>query len=373
MSRLVSWFVPPFRFAIIGTGTIAPTHAKALRALPETELVAVHDLEPDRAEKFGREFGAEPRTWEQILADVSIDAVILCTPSGTHADQAIALLRAGKHVVVEKPMDISVAACDRMLAARDASGRQLTVISQHRFDPASVELHELIRQGRLGKVFGVEARIPWFRTQDYYDAGAWRGTWALDGGGCLINQGIHTLDLAMWFGGPVAQVFARTRQAIHQRIEVEDHLCATLEFANGAIGTLLASTSVYPGFPVRVEVFGHRGTAILEGDEWHTLSLMGEATRHGRATAHAANMASGGTKAATEKSRDQPLGQPQWGWGDAHRAQLADFVAACREGRPPAVTGEDGRHAVATIAAIYESARSGLACAVSEAPNAGRG
>lgn len=361
---LSSLSVPAFAFAIIGTGAIAPTHAKAIAALPDARLAAVCDLDESRARSFAAEFPAPVLGWNEILSDPGIDAAILCTPSGTHADLAVALLGAGKHVVAEKPMDVTVEACDRILAAEKDTDRTFTVISQHRFDPASAEIHRLIQQGRFGRIFGVEVRIPWFRTQEYYDSGDWRGTWELDGGGCLMNQGIHTLDLALWFGGPARAVFAQTRQAIHQRIEVEDHLCATVEFENGAIGTVLASTSVYPGFPARIEVFGTQGSAILEGDEIHTLALKDETPRHGNASAHATHVASGGTKAATEQSRDQTLAREQWVWGDAHRAQLQDFVEACRSGRPPAITPQDGRHAVATIAAIYRSARLGSPCPV---------
>ncbi|MFQ3671651.1 MAG: Gfo/Idh/MocA family oxidoreductase [Verrucomicrobiia bacterium] len=353
-----------FSFAIVGAGVIAPTHAKALAAIPGAELAAICDVDGEKAQRFAEEFGVPVRCWEEVVADPGLDGVIVCTPSGTHADLTVRLLEAGKHVVVEKPMDISVQACDRILEAVTRSGRQFTVISQHRFDPASQEVEALVRSGRLGRIFGVEARIPWFRTQAYYDSGDWRGTWAMDGGGCLMNQGVHTLDLALWLGGAVRSVFARTRQAIHQRIEVEDHLCATLEFESGAIGTLLASTAVYPGFPVRVEVFGTKGSAILEGDEVHTIAIEGEPERRGKASAHAAHMASGGTREATDRSRSELLAQASWVWGDAHRAQLADFVRACREGRRPAITGEDGRHAVATIEAIYRSARTGMVCEV---------
>ncbi|GAB4252272.1 MAG: Gfo/Idh/MocA family oxidoreductase [Candidatus Methylacidiphilales bacterium] len=356
--------VSVFAFAIIGTGSIAPTHAKALAALPNACLDAVCDLDRARAEAFATEFPARVLSWNEILQDPSIDAAILCTPSGTHADLAVALLLAGKHVVAEKPMDITACACDRIVAACETSGKIFTVISQHRFDPAAQEVHRLIQEGRLGRIFGVEARIPWFRTQDYYDSGDWRGTWALDGGGCLINQGVHTLDLALWFGGKARSVFARALQATHQRIEVEDHLCATLELETGAIGTLLASTSVYPGFPARIEVFGTDGSAILEGDELHTLAIKGEPTRHGQASAHAAQVASGGTKTATEQSRTQALAQDKWVWGDAHRAQLHDFIQACRLNRPPAISAQEGRHVVATIEAIYQSARTGQPCSV---------
>jgi len=347
----------PFRFALLGCGTIAPTHAKAIASLaPEAELAACADLLPERAAAFAAEHHTTSRPWADILADPSIDAITLCTPSGLHAQAAVEALLARKHVLIEKPMDISSAACGRILAAQAASGRQVGIISQHRFDPASRRVRRLLDEGALGTLFGVEARIPWYRTQEYYDSGDWRGTYALDGGGALMNQGIHTLDLILWLAGPVRRAWALTRTAAHRGIEVEDHLTATLEFENGAIGGLLASTSAYPGFPVRIELYGTGGTAILEGDEIHTIALHGQPPEHGHALPGAVDVASGGTRGATQGSSGQQLGR-QWVWGDAHRAQIADFVTACRENRPPLVDAQAGCAAVALIESIYSSAR----------------
>lgn len=351
---------PVFRFAIVGCGTIAPTHVKAIASLaPQARLIACADVMPERAEALAASSGAEARPWTAILNDSSVDAVIICTPSGRHASLAVEALQAGKHVLIEKPMDISTAACDRVLAAQKASGRQVGVISQHRFDPASRRARQLIEQGALGTLFGVEARVPWYRTQDYYDSADWRGTWAMDGGGALINQSIHTLDLVLWLAGPLQSVHARSLTATH-RMETEDHLSACWQFANGAIGTLLASTSAYPGFPVRIELYGTAGTLILEGDEIHTIARHGQPIQHGSALPGAVAVASGGTRGATETSADLPLGQ-KWVWGDAHRAQIADFIQACRAGTPPQIDGHAGRAAVAAVEAIYASTRSGRA------------
>lgn len=354
---------PPLVFALVGCGAIAPTQAQALKDLHgRARLARCVDVDPERAARLAERFGATVSSWEAVLNDPGIDVVTFCTPSGLHGDLAGEALAAGKHVIVEKPMEVSLAACDRLLDAQKRSGRRLGVISQHRFDPASLEVRNLIEGGHLGRLIAADLRVPWYRTQEYYDSGDWRGTWALDGGGCLINQGIHTVDLMLWLCGPVREVYARTAIAAHERIEVEDLACATLTFANGALGTLLASTAIYPGFPARLALHGTEGSAVLEGDRLHTLAIRGRETLRGAgATAHALQVATGGTRSAVHHAANDTEDRTatDWKWGDAHRAQFADFIDAVRRNRPPAVDGRAGRAAVALIQAIYESARSG--------------
>lgn len=227
-------------------------------------------------------------------------------------------------------------------------------------------MRKLMEENALGRLIAADVRIPWYRTQEYYDSGDWRGTWALDGGGCLMNQGVHSVDLMLWLCGPVREVYARIATAAHERIEVEDLVCATLTFANGALGTLFASTAAYPGFPARLALYGAEGTAILEGDELYTVAIRGRETITGpAASAHAMQVATGGTRSAVHHAVRARTGSeatdsaPSWKWGDAHRAQFADFVAAVRENRDPLVDGASGRAAVALIQAVYQSARSG--------------
>ncbi|AHF91479.1 putative dehydrogenase [Opitutaceae bacterium TAV1] len=355
----------PVTFALVGCGSIAPTQIKALQGLPDdARLVYCCDEVPERAEKLAAEFNLKTIGWKALLADPEIDAVTVCLPSGLHARLGAEALAAGKHVMVEKPMDVSVAACDALAGAALAAGRQLAVISQHRFDPATQLVHGTITRGELGRVILADVRIPWYRTQEYYDSGDWRGTWELDGGGCLMNQGIHTLDLMLWLCGPVKTVYAQMRTAAHERIEVEDVVTATLTFANGAIGSLVASTSTYPGFAARIEVSGTEGTAIIEGDELHTLAIKGRETLSGgHATAHALQVATGGTKSAVSHAAADPVPAGEagsgWKWGDAHRAQFRDFIRAIRTGSRPLVDAAAGRAAVQLINAVYASARSG--------------
>jgi predicted dehydrogenase len=353
----------PLRFALVGCGTIAATQARALAEIPDlARLTHCTDAEAGLARDFATRFSVHAAAWSDVLDNPEIDAVSICTPSGHHGLLGAQALAAGKHVIIEKPMEVTVAACDALLAAQSASARQLAIVSQHRFDPASELIHRHIRENNLGRVFAIDARVPWFRTQQYYDSGDWRGTVALDGGGCLMNQGIHTVDLLLWLAGPVVEVYARTATAAHERIEVEDLVCATLTFANGGLGTLFASTAAYPGFPARLALHGTEGTAILEGDELHTLAIRGrEPITGSAASAHALQVAGGGTRSAVHHAAAvQAAGTATtWKWDDAHRAQFADFVASIRENRPPLVTGQDGRAAVALIQAVYESARTG--------------
>lgn len=349
----------PIRFALVGCGAIATTQIKALQELaPDVELVAVCDLIPERAQAMADEFSLKVLDFEAICADATIDVVTFCTPSGRHADPAILALQAGKHVIVEKPMDVSLDACRRLKDAAESAGKYCSVISQHRCDPSSKIVREALDAGKLGRLIFTEARIPWYRSQEYYDSEDWRGTWALDGGGCLTNQGIHTVDLMLWFAGPVQRVFARMGTVAHERIEVEDLITVQIEFASGMMGSLLASTAFYPGYPISLGLFGDSGSAVIEGDELKTLAVSGEAVIRGAgANAHAVQVATGGTRSATANA--QKPSDEAWKWGDAHREQFRDFVQSIRSGTTPVVTAEDGLNAVQFIKACYESAQSG--------------
>lgn len=355
----------PLRFGIIGCGVIGPTHAGAIGQIEGAQLVAVCDVLPQRAKAMAEKFGVEKAyaTEAELLADPDVDAVCLCTPSGMHAEGAVAALRAGKHVVIEKPMEITLSACDRIIAEAERARRKVTVISQHRFDTASMLVKDLIDSGRLGKIVLVTADVKWWRTQQYYDSGDWRGTWRLDGGGCLMNQGVHTVDLIQWLAGPVAQVSGHVRTAAHDRIEVEDIAAATLTFRNGAIGTLVASTASYPGFPVRIDIYGTEGSAILEGDRLKNVTLKdGTTFATEDAAEHALAVARGGTNSVKDRAAARPNAAPVGAvWGDAHREQLRDFIDAIRMDRDPLITARDARHPVEIILGVYESSRSGKA------------
>ncbi|HYZ56712.1 MAG TPA: Gfo/Idh/MocA family oxidoreductase [Streptosporangiaceae bacterium] len=339
-----------YGFGIIGCGVIAPTHAAALAGLPNAHLVAVTDIVPGKAEAFAGEHGV---AWEAdldaLLTRPDIDAVSVCVPSGLHAEIGIRAALAGKHLVVEKPIDITVAAADRLLDAAASAGVLLTVISQHRFDPGVRRLRELVDQGRLGRLILGDAIVKWYRSQDYYDSGGWRGTWAVDGGGALMNQGVHYVDLLCWIMGTVDEVMALCATQAHT-IEVEDVALALLRFRSGAVGLLQASTATYPGLPERLEISGTGGSVIVEAGDIRLTELADE---KGDVGAYGSKLRPSSPLAATAATDPAAVAS------DAHRAQFADFLTALDSGGQPSVTGEEARASVAVIRAVYDSASSG--------------
>jgi UDP-N-acetyl-2-amino-2-deoxyglucuronate dehydrogenase len=358
------------RFGIVGCGVIAETHAGAIDEISDAQLSACCDIIPERSTSFAKKHNISLDhahvSLSSFLADSAIDAVSVCTPSGTHSEIAVAALTAGKPVIVEKPMDVTVDACMLLKSVQQETGLPVAVVSQHRYDASSVYAHELVHSGGLGNIIFCEAQVKWFRTQDYYDSADWRGTWELDGGGALMNQGIHTVDLMLWMMGDVETVFAVARTAVHQRIEVEDVLCATVTFSSGAVGNIVASTAAYPGFPAQLSVHGTKGSVVISGDALVQVSLTepipeDENTRAllvAGAAGHAVHVAQGGTRIAEQLKLDRQI-EATSQWGDAHRAQLIDFIDSVRTGRESRANCETGMTAVQLIVAAYESARTG--------------
>src|SRR5580704_2877361 len=249
-------------FGIVGTGVIAAMHADAIATLPGARLVAVTDVATGAATAFVAARGgvAEPDL-DALLARGDVDVVCVCVPSGLHAEIGVRAAKAGKHLVVEKPIDVTLEAADRLIQAARAAGVALTVISQHRFDRGLIELKRLLSAGALGRLVLGEASTKWYRRQAYYDSAAWRGTWAMDGGS-LMNQGIHYVDLLRWCMGPVADVTAKFSTRAH-RVETEDIAVAVLTFASGALGTIVTSTAACPGSAQRLEITGTEGTVVI--------------------------------------------------------------------------------------------------------------
>ncbi|MEM6329626.1 MAG: Gfo/Idh/MocA family oxidoreductase, partial [Planctomycetota bacterium] len=256
-------------FGIIGCGMISRFHARAINDVPGAELVGCSDRSyARRAKPLAEETGCTAfESLEAMLADPRVDAVTVATPSGAHLPAVLAAASAGKHVIVEKPLEVTLPRCDAAIQACRAAGVKLATIFPSRFSAASQRMKAAIDGGRFGAVTLGDACVKWWRSQDYYDSGAWRGTWALDGGGALMNQAIHTVDLLAWLMGPVVEVYARTATLAHERIEVEDTAVATLAYASGAVGMLQATTAAFPGYLKRVHVHGDRGSAILEEDQ----------------------------------------------------------------------------------------------------------
>lgn len=332
------------RFAILGCGVIAPTHAHCILQQPGTQITAVCDILPDQAKRLSQSYGGDVYTnFHEMLLRPDIDVVSICTPSGMHAEMGIAAARAGKHVVVEKPIDISIEKADRLIEACQSAGVSLTCISQHRFDPAVVDLKVAIQAGKLGKLNFGGSYTQWFRSQAYYDSGDWRGTWALEGGGALINQSIHYIDLLQYLMGPVDQLSAYTATRAHERIEVEDLAVASLRFKSGALGVIEGMTSAYPGFYTRLEIFGSNGGIVIEDDRVKDWRLR-----------------SGEEYIAPPQSGQSIAGSSSLNiWPEGHGRQYEEILSALRSGQPSSVDGQEGRKPLALVLAVYASAREG--------------
>jgi UDP-N-acetyl-2-amino-2-deoxyglucuronate dehydrogenase len=351
--------VEKLRFAILGCGVIGPHHAKAIAGLQSAELVAVADIVPELAEELAEEYGcAHYSSLEEMLSGVDLDAVCVCTPSGMHADGAVTALEAGKHVVIEKPVDVTLEAADRLIEVHRAAGGRVAVVSQHRFEAATQAVHEALARGEFGRLTSGSADVRWWRSQAYYDSGGWRGTWELDGGGVLINQAIHSIDLLQWLMGQVVEVTSYTGLIAHERIEVEDTAVAILKFTNGALGSIVATTAAYPGLTTRIAVHGDRGSAIIDDDELTYFHAAGEG-QEGEVYG-----AGGGENQAEEVMERYGQAGPGPGAGAdpgslsmSHHDQIRDFVEAVRDGREPLVNLQEGRKPLAIIQGIYESAR----------------
>jgi len=341
------------RFGIIGCGVIGQIHAEALATLPDAQLVAVADSIPERAQELAEKFHVTPfEDFQEMLAHEELDVVDICTPSGQHGEEASQVMRSGRHVIVEKPMDISHTAIEEMLRVQQETGVKLVVISQHRFDPVTLQVHDLVEEQAFGRLVLGNANIPWWRSQAYYDSGAWRGTWELDGGGVLMNQSIHSIDLLQWLMGPVRSVFAYTDTLVH-RMETEDVAVAVLRFANGALGTISATTGAYPGASTRIEIYGDKGSALIEDDHLSYLHLARDDSEEvGPYGAGAAKRAQ--HTQTTDKSAAQ---DPAALAIRSHISQIADMMRAIRADSTPLLDGYGAKHPVEIILAIYESAR----------------
>jgi predicted dehydrogenase len=333
--------------AIVGAGIIGRNHAAAIRRHPGMRVAALVDTVPEVSRALAVEFPDDPpgcyATLAEALADRPVDLVAICTPTGLHVEMVEQTLAAGRHVVVEKPLDVTLKR-SRHLAevAKDAAARGLvaSVISQHRFDPASALVARAIAEGRLGRLTSAVASVPWWRTQDYYDAAGWRGTWAFDGG-AVMNQAVHTVDLLVWFMGTPVEVFAQSARLAHEHIETEDVAVATLRFPSGALAVLHATTAGYPGLEVRIQVQGTRGSAVVHADQLESL-----VTEEPFAAGVLAADCFGAPK-------------PDDSFVIGHLRQYHDIAKSIVDGRPPGVGIDDGITALATVLAVYASAALG--------------
>jgi predicted dehydrogenase len=332
-------------FGIIGCGTIAPWHADSVARIEGAKLVAVSDVVEEAARKMGQKYQVDWYTdYQQMLARKDVDVLCILTPSGMRKEIVLEAAEAGKHVVVEKPIEVTLERIDQMIGACEQAGVKLAVIFQNRFLPAARKVKEAMEKGKLGKPILGDAYIKWHRTQQYYDSGGWRGTWRYDGGGALMNQSVHTIDLLLWIMGPVESISAKIATLAH-KIEVEDLAVATLRFTNGALGVIEGSTAISPGFSSRLEIHGENGSVILKGEQVVTWEFKDD--EQIPLPFPLKKEASGGQADPTNFGVE------------GHHLQLKDMVDAVNTGREPLVNGREGRKAVELIQAIYRSAKTG--------------
>jgi len=340
----------PLGFGIIGLGLIADFHARAIAEAAGAKLVAVCGRDAGKARAFAANYGENifsTNDLSALLARPDVEAVCIATPSGAHLEPTLAAARAGKHIVIEKPIEITLARMDELLAGVAATGVKLMPIFQARFGEGARTVKAAVNAGRLGRLSLASAYVKWQRTPAYY-ADSWHGTFALDGGGALINQAIHAIDLLQWFAGLPTEIFSWNTRRVHTGIEVEDTAVATLRYADGALGTIEATTAAFPGWARRIELCGENGSIVLEDDriirwDFRIPQLGDEAILSAKA----------------DDSMRSGAGSPGAMSHQGHLRQIENLVAAIREGASLAVDGPEARKAVALILALYRSAQSG--------------
>jgi UDP-N-acetyl-2-amino-2-deoxyglucuronate dehydrogenase len=333
-----------FHIGILGGGNISQTHARAAREIDGVQVVAVCGENAEKVNRLAEASGASAyEDLESFLNHRPMDVVLIGSPSGLHAEQGIAAARRGIHVLVEKPIAITTEQADALIAECRKAGVKLGVFFQDRVAPDLLKLKQLIDGGKIGKPFIASARVKWYRPADYYKRSRWRGTWSLDGGGALMNQGVHTVDLLLWLMGDVRSVSAKAITAMHD-IEVEDTVVAMIEFASGAIGTLEAATSVYPGYPRRLEVTGAEGTVVIENDRIASADLR----------TPLAELCIDQATVPDERSTSPVISDVS-----GHQKLIENFLHAIITDGQPVCDGREARRSVEVVQAIYESSRTG--------------
>lgn len=339
-------------FGIIGCGMISNFHARAIGDVPGAKVVACFDKVQAAADRLAGETGCKAYyDLDAMLADPAVNVVTIGTPSGAHLEPAVAAARAGKHVIVEKPLEITLKRCDKIIEECEKAGVVCSTIFPSRFHETSQELKKAMTQGRFGQLTVGDAFVKWYRTQQYYDSGAWRGTWELDGGGALMNQAIHSVDLLTWLMGPVVEVRALAGLLAHERITVEDVAIAAVKFESGAMGVIEASTAIYPGYLKRIEIHGTAGSAVMEEEDFVKWDFAKPKPQDQAIQERMASKKSGGGGAADPAA----IGH------HGHAKQFKDVVKAIKKGGKPTIDGPEGRRSVEIILAIYQSAETGKA------------
>lgn len=339
-----------FGFGLVGTGVISHFHARAIAEIENAHLKGVYNHKAKKAESFSKEHGGKVYdTIEEMLSNPEIDIVSICTPSGLHLEPALQCIEAGKHCLIEKPLEVTVERCDRIINAAKTAGVKVAVVFPSRFYEVNQKLKEAEGQNRFGDLVLGSAYVKWSRTSDYYKSADWRGTWQFDGGGALMNQGIHSVDLLQWVMGPVESVQAYTANRKHKEIEVEDTVAATIRFKSGALGSVECTTAAYPGFFKRLEIIGNKGSAVIEENnilkwQFQEESSLDEIFRN---KFNSNNISQGGVS--------DPAAISHYG----HKMQIIDFLNAVENNTTPLIDAEEGRKSVEIVTAIYRSAKTG--------------
>lgn len=329
------------KIGIIGTGAIAIKHAQAITSLGNAELAGLYNPNPVSAEKANRNFSAPVFSdWEEFISLPGLDVVCICTPSGMHLEPALKAIQAGKHVFVEKPIEVTLDRADQLIQAADTHRVKLGVVFQNRFSPDFIRLNDAVKAGVFGRILMGNAAINWFREAAYYSSSQWKGTLTYDGGGALINQAIHTLDLLLELMGEVDSVFGKVKTTLYP-IEGEDLGAALVNFKSGAMGTVTAGTSLYPGYPERVEIYGTEGSAILEAGKLTAWNIRGKES----------------PLAKTEHTAASGSSDPNAIGFELHTKQWLDFLQAIETGDRPEVDGPKSRKSLELIRAIYQSSK----------------
>lgn len=337
-----------FGFGIVGAGMISHFHAKAIAEIVNASLIGVYSVV--NSDGFAKQHNCTAyETLEEMLSNPEIDIICICTPSGVHMEPAVMSIEAGKHCLIEKPLEVTLERCDKILEAAHKANVKVASIFPSRFYEVNKQLKKSIDEKRFGDLVLGDAYVKWYRTEEYYKSGQWRGTWKYDGGGALMNQGIHSIDLLQWYMGPVESVQSVAANAWHKNIEVEDTIVSTVKFKNGALGTIECSTAVFPGALKRIEIMGNKGTAVLEEDhfiKWQFEKEMAE-DENIRNGMQAGAISHGGTSNPADISFV------------GHQKQIEDLMHAIETDSTPLIDGYEGRKSVEIICAIYESARLG--------------
>ncbi|MBP3193966.1 Gfo/Idh/MocA family protein [Natronogracilivirga saccharolytica] len=356
---------------IVGCGTISQIHAEVISRLENASLTSAFSRTPDRRNTFCNNYGITGYSdYDEFLAQKELDVVVLCTPNGTHLDYGMKAADAGKHLIIEKPIEITIKRARKLIEHCANKGVKLAVIYQNRFISDVQRMKKAINEGLIGEVTMTRASIKWYRDQSYYNEAPWRGSLELDGGGALINQGIHTVDLLYWLAGPIVSIQAFKDTLTHENIKGEDNLVASLKFANGALGTLEASTSIIPAQNRMIEVHGTKGTAILDGDEFRLYSADGsersvdfdsqENTWSGSEQDSGKHTEQKGSKTASTGATS-----PMAGFKHSHHlAQYQSILDRLHRGVQPVVSGEESLKSLAIVEAAYVSANEERAVSV---------